>query len=119
MKAGSNPAVCTTVGRGRVNIRGALNLEFDAPFVDPTTVDGVRAVQFLTKIEARNPDKRIFHVIWDNAADLKGPDTTAAPRLPSPQSDGTSLGGLESIGHPQSIPPKSETVRRRHFCIHA
>ena len=44
VKAGSNPAVTTTAGRGRVNIHGALSLEnFDAPFVEPTTVDGVSA----------------------------------------------------------------------------
>ena len=58
VKAGSNLAVTTTAGRGRVNIHGALNLEtFDAPFVEPTTVDGVSAAQLLAKIEARNPDK--------------------------------------------------------------
>jgi transposase len=75
VKAGSNPAVTTTAGRGRVNIHGALNLEnFDAPFVEPTTVDGVSAAQLLAKIEARNPDKRVIHVIWDNAAYHKGPD---------------------------------------------
>lgn len=73
VKAGSNPAVQTTPGRGRVNIHGALNLEtFDAPFVEPTTVDGLSAVQLLTKIEARNPDKSLIHVIWDNAAYHKG-----------------------------------------------
>lgn len=78
VKAGSNPAVPTTAGRGRVNIHGALNLEtFDAPFVEPTTVDGVSAAQLLTKIEARNPDKRLIHVIWDNAAYHKGPDVRA------------------------------------------
>ena len=75
VKAGSNPAVTTTAGRGRVNIHGALNLEtFEAPFVEPTTVDGVSAAQLLAKIEARNPNKRIIHVIWDNAAYHKGPD---------------------------------------------
>lgn len=75
VKAGSNPAVTTTAGRGRVNIHGALNLEtFDAPFVEPATVDGASAVQLLTKIEARNPDKRLIYVIWDNAAYHKGPD---------------------------------------------
>jgi len=64
----------STAGRGRVNIHGAVNLEtFDAPFVEPTTVDGVSAVQLLTRIEARNPDKRIIHIIWDNAAYHKGP----------------------------------------------
>lgn len=75
VKAGSNPAVVTTSGRGRVNIHGALNLEtFDAPFVEPTTVDGLSAAQLLAKIEARNPDKRLIYVIWDNAAYHKGPD---------------------------------------------
>jgi transposase len=78
VKTGSNPAVISTAGRGRVNIHGAVNLEtFDAPFVEPTTVDGVSAVQLLTKIEARNPAKRIIHVIWDNAAYHKGPDVRA------------------------------------------
>jgi len=75
VKKGSNPALKTTSGRARVNIHGALNLEnFDTPFVEPTTVDGVSAVQLLAKIEARNPEKRIIHVIWDNAAYHKGPD---------------------------------------------
>jgi len=78
VKAGSHPAVKTTAGRGRVNIHGALSLEtFDAPFVEPTTVDGVSAAQLLAKIEARNPDKRIIHVIWDNAPYHKGPDVRA------------------------------------------
>jgi len=36
LKAGSNPAVTTTAGQGRVNIHGALNLEnFAALFVEP------------------------------------------------------------------------------------
>ena len=66
VKASSNPAVTTTSGRGRVNIHGALNLEnFDAPFVEPTTVDGISAAQLLAKIEARNPDKCLIHVIWE------------------------------------------------------
>ncbi len=78
VKAGSNPAVPTTAGRGRVNIHGALNLEtFDTPFVEPTTVDGVSAAQLLAKIEARNPDKHLIHVIWDNAPYHKGPDVRA------------------------------------------
>ncbi len=65
---GSNPAVKTTSGRGRVNIHGALCLEnFDAPFVEPVTVDGDSAVKLLAKIEASNPTKSTIHVIWDNA----------------------------------------------------
>ena len=39
----------------------ALNLEhFDAPFVEPTTVDGASTAQLLAKIGARNPDKRLY-----------------------------------------------------------
>jgi transposase len=61
-----------------VNIHGAVNLEtFDTPFVEPTTVDGVSAVQLLAEIEQRNPDKRIIHVIWDDSAYHKGPDVRA------------------------------------------
>jgi transposase len=78
VKKGTNPMLKTTSGCARVNIHGALNLEtFDTPFVAPITVDGVSAVQFLAKIEARNQDKRIIHVIWDNAAYHKGPDVRA------------------------------------------
>jgi len=45
-----------------VNIHGVLKLEtFDAPFVEPTTVDGASAAQLLARIEARNPDKRLIH----------------------------------------------------------
>lgn len=69
MRKGSNPAVKTTAGRGRVNIHGALCLEnFDAPFVEPITVDGTSAVHLLERIQANNPDKSTIYVIWDNAA---------------------------------------------------
>ncbi len=69
VKKGSKPAIKTTAGRGRINIHGALCLEtFDAPFVEPLTVDGDSAVKLLAKIEASNPTKSIIHVIWDNAA---------------------------------------------------
>lgn len=78
VKKGANPVLKTTAGRGRVNIHGAVNLEnFDAPFVAPITVDGQSAVQLLAKIEARNRDKRIIHVIWDNAPYHKGHDVRA------------------------------------------
>ena len=42
-------------------------------------VDGVSAAQILAKIEERNPDKRLIHVIWDNAAYHKGPDVRECP----------------------------------------
>jgi transposase len=75
VKERSNPTVPTTAGRGRVNIYGEINLKtFDAPLVEPTTVGEVSVAQLLAKIEARNLDKRLTHVIWDNAAYHKGPD---------------------------------------------
>jgi transposase len=78
VKKGTHPAIRTSSGRGHVNIHGALNLEtFDVPFVEPATVDGTSSVQLLAKIEARNPDKRIIHVIWDNAPYHRGPDVRA------------------------------------------
>jgi hypothetical protein len=64
VKAGCSLAVTTTKGHGRLNIHGALNLEtFDAPFVEPTIVDSTSAAHLLAKIEARNPDKKVIHVI--------------------------------------------------------
>ena len=102
VKKGTNPTLKTTSGQARVNIHGALNLEtFDTPFVAPSTVDGVSAVQLLAKIEARNHDKRIIHVVWDNAVYHKGagcqgfslaqklphPPDPAAALLPAPESN--------------------------------
>ena len=69
VRKGSNSAVKTTTGRGRVNIHGAVCLKnFDVPFVEPVTVDGDSAVQLLAKIEANQPSKSLIRVIWDNAA---------------------------------------------------
>jgi transposase len=80
VETGSSPAIKATADRGRVNIHGTLNLKnFDAPFVEPDTVDGASTVQLFAKIEAGNPDKRVILVIWDNAAyhKHKGPDARA------------------------------------------
>jgi len=68
IRRGSNTAIKTTAGRQRVNIHGALCLEnFDAPFVEVLKVNGDSSTALLEKIEAANPDKKIIHVIWDNA----------------------------------------------------
>ena len=78
VKKGGNVGIKTSSGHGRVNIHAGLNLEtFDAPFIEPSTVDGQSSVQLLAKIEQRNPDKRIIHVIWDNAAYHRGSDVRA------------------------------------------
>ena len=78
VKKDTPPTLKITACRARVNIHGALNLEtFDTPLIALITVDGVSAVQLLAKIEARNQDKRIIHVIRDNVAYHKGPDVRA------------------------------------------
>ena len=60
MRKGSNPAVKTSAGRGRVNIHGGVYLEkFDAPFIKPVNVGGDNAVQLLAKIEANTPKQII------------------------------------------------------------
>ena len=78
VKAGSNPAVLSTPGRGRSehswrceprNVRYTLCRTNDS--------DGGSAAQLLAEIEKRNPDKRVIHVIWDNAAYHKGADVRA------------------------------------------
>jgi hypothetical protein len=56
VKVGSNPAVHSTAGRGRVNIHGALNLEtFDAPFVDPRPLMGAVPSSFLPRSRSATP----------------------------------------------------------------
>ena len=115
VKQGSHPVVKTTAGRARINIHGALNLEtFDTPFVGPTTVDGVSSTQLLAKTEARSPDKRIIHVIRDNAAyhqrirceglprktGLPSPPDPVAAILPSPEPNRTAMGGDASACDP-------------------
>jgi hypothetical protein len=65
---GANLTLKTTAARGRINIHGAVSLEnFDAPFVEPLTVDGNSAVQFLSRIKAKNPTKSAIYLIWNNA----------------------------------------------------
>ena len=60
VRKGSNPAVKTSAGRGRVNIHGGVYLEkFDAPFIKPVNVGGDNAVQLLANIEATTPKQII------------------------------------------------------------
>ena len=61
-KKGSNPAVNTTSGRGRVNVHAALNLEnFDTPLVAPDTVNGVSAAAAFS--QNRGPQQKETHSI--------------------------------------------------------
>ncbi len=78
MKRGSNIAVKTNTGHGRVNIHAALNLEnFHTSFTAMATVDGKSSVQLLTKVEDNNPNARVIHVFLDNAGYHRGPDVRA------------------------------------------
>lgn len=62
------PAVPANSGRKRVNIHGALCLEnFDCPFVEVEKVNADSTIALFEQLEARNKDKRILHVIFDNA----------------------------------------------------
>jgi len=73
-RKGSNPAIQTTSGRGRVNIHGALNLEtFDAPFVEPTTVDGLAPFSF----SLRSRRETLTNVSFTSFGTM--PHTTKAP----------------------------------------
>ena len=69
LTAESSPALTTTAQSRRVIIHGAHNLEnFDAPFIEPTSIAGVSEAHLLAKIEARNPDNRLINVIWGQSA---------------------------------------------------
>jgi len=62
------PAVSTNSGRKRVNIHGALCLEnFDMPFVEVEKVNADSTIALFERLESRNKDKRVIHVILDNA----------------------------------------------------
>jgi len=62
------PVVSANSGRKRVNIHGALCLEnFDMPFVEVETVDRDSTIALFERLESRNKDKRIIHVVLDNA----------------------------------------------------
>jgi transposase len=62
------PVVPASSGRKRVNIHGALCLEtFDCPFVEVQTVNANSTIALLERLEAVNKDKRVIHVILDNA----------------------------------------------------
>jgi len=125
VKAGSNPAVTTTAGRGRVNIHGALNLEtFDAPFVEPTTVDGVSAAQLLAKIEAqsrqtphpcdlgqRRLPQRARRSRLPCTARLPHPPDPTAALLPAPEPDRTIMGRHAPMRYPQSPLLNAKAVR--------
>lgn len=110
VKAGSNPAVKTTAGRGRVNIHGALNLEtfdletFDAPFAGPRwhrrrTASG--RDQGPQPRQARDPRHPGQGGLPQEAGCQDVPVTTrlphppdpTAPLLPAPEPDRAALGG--------------------------
>lgn len=56
VKTGSNPAVTTTAGRGRVNIHGALNLEtFDRPLLNRTPWTGSAPCSFSPRLKRAIP----------------------------------------------------------------
>ena len=65
---GDTLAVPANSGRKRVNIHGAVCLEtFDCPFVEVEKVNADSTIALFERLEARNKDKRIIHVILDNA----------------------------------------------------
>ena len=62
------PTVPSNSGRKRVNIHAAVCLEnFDTPFVEVEKVNADSTIALFQHLEARNPHKRLIHVILDNA----------------------------------------------------
>lgn len=62
----------------RTNLHGALNLEtFDCQLVETVKMSMQTTIDLLAKLERANPDKRIIHVILDNAPVNRGCDVKA------------------------------------------
>ena len=68
IRKGSKVALKRNSGRKRMNIHGALCLEdFDAPFVEVTTVNEDSTIALFERIEASAKNKKKIHLILDNA----------------------------------------------------
>lgn len=68
IKKGTKIAVKSNSGRKRMNLHGALCLEnFDCPLVEVEKVNADSTIALFKKLEAANPDKKMIHVILDNA----------------------------------------------------
>ena len=62
------PTVPSNSGRKRVNIHGAVCLEnFDCPFVEAEIINADTTIALFERLEANNKNKRVIHVILDNA----------------------------------------------------
>lgn len=73
---GSVKSCCNNLCETWTWARKTLNLEtLDVSLVAPVTLDGASAAQIIAKITMRNPNKRIIHVIRNNAGYRKRPTT--------------------------------------------
>lgn len=73
VKRGERPAVRKGKGRQRLNLMGALNLEtFDLRLVETLKMSSQTTIDLFERLERRNPDKRLIHVILDRAPVHRG-----------------------------------------------
>jgi transposase len=68
IRRGDKVAVKRTTGRKRLNLHGALCLDdFDCQIIEGDTISAETTLNLLKRLSARHPQKRIIHVIVDNA----------------------------------------------------
>ena len=64
----NRPVFPANSGRNRLNIHAALSLEtFETAFVDAEIINGDKHYCTFKKLHMHNPDKRVIHLIIDNA----------------------------------------------------
>ena len=73
VRKGEHLAVRRGKGRQRVNLAGALCLETGhCQIVEDVRITAETTVELLSRLERANPDKRLIHVILDNAGTNRG-----------------------------------------------
>lgn len=73
VRKGEQPAVRRGKGRQRVNLAGALCLETGhCQIVEDVRITAETTVELFARLERANPDKRLIHVILDNAGTNRG-----------------------------------------------
>lgn len=73
IRRGERLAVKRGKGRERMNLMGALNLEsFDLHLVETLKMTTQTTIDLLARLERKNPDKRLIHVVLDNAPVHRG-----------------------------------------------
>jgi transposase len=67
-KKGSKPQLSCNTGRNRININAVLNIAtFNCTYLATDTINAVTCLELFEKVEREYADKKIIHIVVDNA----------------------------------------------------